>query len=381
MPRYVDPTIDQALYAGRATTDTAEPRHAVPDRQPHAQRRHALHLAGPGRLDDRGSSPRVHGYAAAANGSLQTLVPEDLGRRSLDRLTSRARQARASANTPFKFQALQNAPDRPKEPSMNTPDPPPLVPATARRCSPPACVAVALLAGACGSTKTDTSAAPEAGRAGRRAVGASTPAPRSTAASSSGASRPTPTASAPCRAAGTARPHDGLGHLRSAGHARRRSARPCPTWPSRSPRPTPTTPQWDIKLRERRDVLRRRAARLRRRRAQPHRAEEGAHHRPEPGRHGRRRGHRPAHRPGDDHRPVGHLPGDPGQPGRLHGLDPDDRRSPRRRAPDRHRARSCCRSGSRATTCARSRTRPTGRPVSPTSTSSTSRSTSTPSSR
>ena len=72
MPRYVDPTIDQALYAGRATTDPAER-----DRQYQSVSR-KLSAGVPyiwlARVDWMiASSPRVHGYAAAANGSLQTL--------------------------------------------------------------------------------------------------------------------------------------------------------------------------------------------------------------------------------------------------------------------------------------------------------------------
>ncbi len=72
MPRYVDPTIDQALYAGRATTDTAER-----DTQYQTVSR-TLSTGTPyiwlARVDWMiASSPRVHGYAEAANGSLQTL--------------------------------------------------------------------------------------------------------------------------------------------------------------------------------------------------------------------------------------------------------------------------------------------------------------------
>ena len=72
MPRYVDPTIDQALYAGRATTNTAER-----DQQYQTVSR-SLSEGTPyiwlARVDWMiASSPRVHGYAAAANGSLQTL--------------------------------------------------------------------------------------------------------------------------------------------------------------------------------------------------------------------------------------------------------------------------------------------------------------------
>ena len=59
----------------------------------------------------------------------------------------------------------------------------------------------------------------------------------------------------------------------------------------------------------------------------------------------------------------------------------DDRRSARRRAPDRHRPVRAAGVGQGRPHDARPRTRTTGRPGSPTSTSSTSRSTSTPSSR
>ena len=72
MPRYVDPTIDNALYAARATTDAAER-----DRQYQTVSR-SLSAGTPyiwlARVDWMiASNPRVHGYAAAANGSLQTL--------------------------------------------------------------------------------------------------------------------------------------------------------------------------------------------------------------------------------------------------------------------------------------------------------------------
>ncbi len=72
MPRYVNPAIDQALNAARATTDAAER-----DRQYQVVSR-SLSEGTPyiwlARVDWMiASTSRVHGYSSAANGSLQTL--------------------------------------------------------------------------------------------------------------------------------------------------------------------------------------------------------------------------------------------------------------------------------------------------------------------